>query len=159
MTIRFISAEKFAHVLGEHLVEFFGRRPSASLFADHFNLRAYGAKTITRETARKWIRGEALPNWANLTVLINWLGINPSSLYENEDQTNQTNSANGETVDSTENFPSPEGIKLPGDISPLTTKLLTLLAISVKSSKSAADVELFRHLLNELANNDRQTSV
>ncbi len=69
----------FAHVLRQALVDAQGRTPSAAKFADAFNLRAHGTSTISRETARKWLRGEAMPEVGKIGVLIQWLNIDPSS--------------------------------------------------------------------------------
>ncbi len=49
--------------------------PSATMLADQFNLRAEGTSTISRETARKWMRGKAVPQVGRLEVLIKWLGL------------------------------------------------------------------------------------
>jgi hypothetical protein len=62
----------------------YGYAPSAAKFSDAFNLRAHGTTTISRETARKWIRGEAIPELSRLKVLINWLGLKPSAFLEGE---------------------------------------------------------------------------
>lgn len=45
------------------------------MLADQFNLRAEGTSTISRETARKWMRGKAVPQVGRLEVLIKWLGL------------------------------------------------------------------------------------
>jgi len=55
----------------------FGKIPSSTEIANQFNLRAYGTKTISRETARKWKSGKAFPEPANLQVLVDWLKLNP----------------------------------------------------------------------------------
>jgi hypothetical protein len=72
----------FAHVLRQALVDNQGRTPSAAKFADAFNLRAHGTSTITRETARKWLRGDAMPELGKMGVLIKWLNIDPSSFLQ-----------------------------------------------------------------------------
>lgn len=86
--------EIFASALRIALTDAFGRMPSASKFANAFNLRAHGTSTITRETARKWLRGDALPKIGSMRVLINWLGIDPSAFLT-------TSAAGGEN---TENY-------------------------------------------------------
>jgi hypothetical protein len=58
------------------LTENFGKLPSASKLANEYNLRARGTNTISRETARKWIRGDAFPEIDKLTILALWLGLN-----------------------------------------------------------------------------------
>jgi hypothetical protein len=72
----------FAHFLRQALVDTQGRTPSAAKFADAFNLRAHGTSTITRETARKWLRGDAMPEIGKMGVLIQWLNIDPSSFLQ-----------------------------------------------------------------------------
>ena len=65
-------------------MEKYGYLPSAARFSDAFNLRAYGTTTISREPARKWLRGEAIPELSRLKVLINWLGLKPSTFLDGE---------------------------------------------------------------------------
>ena len=72
----------FATALRDALVTTAGRVPSAAKFADAFNLRAYGTSTITRETARKWLRGDAIPEIGKMRVLIRWLNIDPSTFLQ-----------------------------------------------------------------------------
>jgi hypothetical protein len=62
----------------------YGYMPSAAKFSDAFNLRARGTTTISRETARKWIRGEAHPRLSRLKVLMGWLGLKPPVFLEEE---------------------------------------------------------------------------
>lgn len=59
----------------------FGKIPSSIELANQFNLRAYGTKTISRETARKWKNGLTLPEPANLQVLIEWLNLNTEQIF------------------------------------------------------------------------------
>jgi hypothetical protein len=73
----------FSQQLNELLKEKYGYVPSAAKFSDAFNLRAHGTTTISRETARKWLRGDAIPELSRLKVLMNWLGVRPSVLFEN----------------------------------------------------------------------------
>jgi hypothetical protein len=68
--------------LHEALVLSFGQLPSAAKFADAFNLRAHGTSTISRETARKWLRGDALPEISKMRVLISWLQLDPASFLQ-----------------------------------------------------------------------------
>ena len=79
---REVTGDLFAVHLKRMLTSQYGYMPSASKFADDFNLRAVGTKTISRETARKWIRGEAIPEISRLKVLINWLKLNPSTFLD-----------------------------------------------------------------------------
>ena len=79
-------ASNLARAINEGLLKKFGKVPSANIFANQFNLRAYGTKTITRETARKWISGIALPEMDKLTVLVDWLEIDVSNLFKYKHQ-------------------------------------------------------------------------
>ena len=81
MTNRKNTASCLSRILNESLQRKFGKIPSASKFADQFNLRAYGTKTITRETARKWLVGIAVPEIDKLVVLIDWLDIDVMDLF------------------------------------------------------------------------------
>lgn len=71
----------FHKALNEGLKKKFAKIPTATEFANQFNLRAYGTKTITRETARKWKTGLTLPEPANLQVLIEWLHLNTGQIF------------------------------------------------------------------------------
>jgi hypothetical protein len=68
----------FGEVLRAALVNRLGKVPSATYLANQFNFRAYGTSSITRETARKWITGQALPEIQRINILIDWLGIDPN---------------------------------------------------------------------------------
>jgi hypothetical protein len=68
---------KFERALRTGIARKLGRQVSAQRFADQFNLRANGTDTISRETARKWIRGTTIPDYERLAVLIQWLEIDP----------------------------------------------------------------------------------
>ncbi len=72
----------FAAALRDGLSSTFGRIPSAAKFADAFNLRAHGTSTITRETARKWLRGDAIPEIGKMRVLIHWLNLDPKAFLQ-----------------------------------------------------------------------------
>ncbi len=70
-------AEKFRIALGSCLKGRFGKSISAQRFADQYNLHAYGTTPISRETARRWIRGDAIPDYGHLLALVRWLEMNP----------------------------------------------------------------------------------
>jgi len=78
-------AEKFAEVLIFHLTEKYGKVPSASFFANQFNLRAAGTTTITSETARKWMKGLMVPEIDRFKILIEWLDFKTNKLFHSED--------------------------------------------------------------------------
>ncbi len=73
--------KRFAHALNEGLRHRLGNIASAAAVATQFNLRAYGTKTITRETVRKWTCGLAFPNPGRLQVLIKWLNLSLDDIY------------------------------------------------------------------------------
>ena len=52
--------------------------PTNSFVATQFNLRAHGTSVVSRETARKWLKGLALPSSSHLITIIKWLKLNPS---------------------------------------------------------------------------------
>lgn len=68
---------RFAKAFRQALIMHFKTMPSTSVIADGFNQHAEGEKTITRETARKWLNGLAYPEAGRLQVLLNWLNLNP----------------------------------------------------------------------------------
>lgn len=70
-------ADKFRIVLCRRLKNRFGKIISAQRFADQFNLNAHGTTPVSRETARRWIRGDAIPDYGHLAALIRWLDIDP----------------------------------------------------------------------------------
>lgn len=71
----------FAKMLRESLKLEFNKVPPAAQFANEFNLRAYGSDTISRETARKWLLGLALPRPEKMIVLVKWLNLNLQDIY------------------------------------------------------------------------------
>lgn len=53
-----------------------GRIPSAAGFAVHFNLQIRDpGLDISQETARRWLRGQCLPDATRMRVLSKWLGL------------------------------------------------------------------------------------
>ena len=74
-------AKKFAEILKHHLVMKYKKVPSGYFFANQFNLRAKGTTTITAETARKWIKGISVPEIDRFKVLIEWLSMDTSELF------------------------------------------------------------------------------
>ncbi len=67
---------RFSKALNIALLNRFGKIPTANAFANQFNFRAEGITGVTRETARKWLAGQAIPEVAKLIVLVDWLGMN-----------------------------------------------------------------------------------
>ena len=71
---------RFATALNQALHEKFGEIPSTSQFAGMFNALTRPEDYITRETARKWLKGLAYPEVSRLHVLTQWLGISPTDI-------------------------------------------------------------------------------
>lgn len=70
---------RFSKALNIALIHKFGRIPTANSFANQFNFRAEGMIGVTRETARKWLAGQAIPEVAKLIVLVDWLEIDANA--------------------------------------------------------------------------------
>jgi hypothetical protein len=81
MNNRSLLIKNFSKALNIGLKTKLGKIPSSTELANQFNLRAYGTKTISRETSRKWKNGLTLPEPANLQVLIDWLNLNPEEIF------------------------------------------------------------------------------
>lgn len=74
--------ERFAAGLNQALLNKYGKLPSTSQFASLFNACTIAQNHITRETARKWIKGLAYPEVSRLHVLMQWLGLNPGDILD-----------------------------------------------------------------------------
>lgn len=72
--------ERFAAALNQGLLDKFGKIPSTSQFAAMFNALTVPDYHITRETARKWIKGLTYPEIMRLQVLMQWLTLDPDSI-------------------------------------------------------------------------------
>jgi PAS domain-containing protein len=75
--------KRFANALNAGLTKKFGHIPSTSEIADCFNQQAIGIKGISRETARRWLRGLSYPETDRLQLLIDWLELNPADILLN----------------------------------------------------------------------------
>ena len=82
-------AIKLSGLLNESLIKKYNKTPSANFVANQFNLRANGTTTITAETARKWMRGIAVPEIDRFIVLIHWLEFQPEEIFGIEGKLNQ----------------------------------------------------------------------
>lgn len=69
---------QFAQVLHASLSQRYGRSPSADRLARDFSLYSDTPHAISRETARKWLRGIAFPDLERLAFLIRWLELDMS---------------------------------------------------------------------------------
>ena len=70
----------FSEALEKALIERYKKLPSAAFLAKEFNIRAKDIYTIRQETARKWLRGLAIPELDKLLVLHIWLGLDLNSI-------------------------------------------------------------------------------
>ena len=59
----------------------FGKIPTGNKLTIEFNLRNFQSNPITRETARKWINGQSMPETERLKTLISWLNLDASFIY------------------------------------------------------------------------------
>lgn len=82
---RINATKHFSVALNESLQKKFGYLPSSSFIAKQFNLRAKGTSTITRQSARKWLKGESFPDPGRLTILVEWLDLEPNSIIACKD--------------------------------------------------------------------------
>ena len=73
--------ERFHLAFRAGLINRFGEIPTASKLAIEFNLRNFQSKPISRESARKWINGQSIPEIARLKTLIAWLDLDASFIY------------------------------------------------------------------------------
>ena len=73
--------ERFHLAFRAGLINRFGQIPTASKLAIEFNLRNFQSKPISRESARKWINGQSIPETARLKTLISWLNLDASFIY------------------------------------------------------------------------------
>ena len=82
-------ANEFSGLLNKCLLKKYNKTPSANFVANQFNFRANGTSTITAETARKWMRGMAVPEIDRFIVLIHWLEFHPGQIFGIEDKFNK----------------------------------------------------------------------
>jgi len=72
--------DSFALELKKCLLQHYQELPSAAFIAKEFNLRSHTTEAITQESARRWIRGLAIPDLAKLLVLRSWLDLDINAL-------------------------------------------------------------------------------
>lgn len=85
----------FSRQLNKKLEEKYHKKPFATTFANHFNLNTHGDKTISSETARRWMSGESKPRLDTILHLCNWLQINPDVFFMEESKDNMATTGNG----------------------------------------------------------------
>jgi transcriptional regulator with XRE-family HTH domain len=67
--------QSFAELVRSALLARFGRIPSANFIALQVSRRLGEQQGISGETARRWLRGLAMPKYAHLGALAAWLEI------------------------------------------------------------------------------------
>jgi len=90
--------DEFAKSLARHLLDYYGRVPSASILARDFNFRVGIEGTqISQETARRWIRGISMPELDKLQVLVDWLNLEMGFLGQkiNDQSSEASSTSNG----------------------------------------------------------------
>jgi hypothetical protein len=70
----------FSLALTNGLLIRYQRIPSAAFVAREFNLRAPNTEPITQESARRWLRGMAIPGLDKLLVLRAWLELDLNAI-------------------------------------------------------------------------------
>jgi hypothetical protein len=72
--------DDFSKALKDGLLIRYRELPSAAFVAKEFNLRNSVSDAITQETARRWLRGLAIPVLDKLLVLRSWLHIDLNAI-------------------------------------------------------------------------------
>ena len=72
--------KKFSEELNACLEKKYKRKIKNAEFATFYNLQF--DRSITSETARKWLRGESVPNVHTINDLANWLKMDLSGLFK-----------------------------------------------------------------------------
>lgn len=72
--------QAFALALKNGLLLRFKEVPSAAFIAKEFNLRTGDLNSISQESARRWLRGLAIPEFDKLLVLRSWLNLDLNAL-------------------------------------------------------------------------------
>ena len=73
--------KKFSEELKACLEKKYKKKIKNAEFATFYNLQF--DRSITSETARKWLRGESVPNVHTINDLANWLEMDLSGLFKN----------------------------------------------------------------------------
>jgi hypothetical protein len=81
LTINQFVIERFHLAFRAGLIDKFGKIPTANKLTIEFNLRNFQSNPISRETARKWINGQSMPETERLKTLIGWLNLDAAFIY------------------------------------------------------------------------------
>lgn len=88
--------DSFALALTESLLLRYQEVPSAAFFAKEFNRRA-PTRPISQESARRWLRGLAIPELDKLLVLRSWLSLDLNALAQPDLASSKDNNIDVET--------------------------------------------------------------
>ena len=80
-TINKFVIERFHLAFRAGLINKFGKIPTANKLTIAFNHRNFQSNSISRESARKWINGQSMPEPEKLKILISWLNLEASFIY------------------------------------------------------------------------------
>ncbi len=72
--------DSFSLALANGLLMRYQKVPSAAFLAKEFNIRTDVTEPITQESARRWLRGLAIPELDKLLVLRSWLDLDLNAL-------------------------------------------------------------------------------
>ena len=72
--------KKFSEELNRSIEKNYKRRLKNAEFATFYNLQFN--RSITSETARKWLLGESVPNVHTINDLANWVKMDLSGLFK-----------------------------------------------------------------------------
>ena len=73
--------ELFAKELHRCCAERYSSFPSNEQLAREMHLSSKYSLKVSRETVRKWLKGETFPDLDHLLHLINWLGLNMANVF------------------------------------------------------------------------------
>ncbi len=140
MANRDVVSARFRIALANRLKSRFGKVISAQRFSDLYNLNAYDSTTISRETARLWIRGNAMPDYGHLAVLVQWLGIKPEEFLGKQDPSPQAlPEDNPSTHGDNRNQFKRDLLALWDELDPETRKTVLVVAVALSAQKNAGN--------------------
>jgi hypothetical protein len=73
----------FSKELNNALFKNYRKEVSIVFFVNQFNLRAHGTNVIAYETGRKWLKGIAFPQASKIKILVDWLELDATKLFNN----------------------------------------------------------------------------
>ena len=96
--------QAFAKELHRCCAERYASFPSNEQLARDMYLSSKYTLKVSRETIRKWLKGETFPDLDHLLHLIDWLGLNMANIFvEINSKTNESYSSNIRFIDAKSN--------------------------------------------------------